>query len=328
MNLIEIETKYWDIGNKYIAGIDEAGRGPLAGPVVAACVILKPYDIIEGVKDSKKISEKKRSKLFIDIYNRALSIGVGIINNSQIDKLNILQATFLAMNKSIGNLSIDPDLILVDGPKSNVKLYPVNHIVNGDNLSQSIAAASIIAKVTRDNIMIEYDKIFPEYNFIKHKGYGTKYHIEQIKKIKSSPVHRRTFKIVKNNMPDYNYIKTIRNGYKKLGNNIIGMNFIQEGYKIIDQCIKLDNNYDIIDYFMFNDDLSIYRYIKIITIENNRYKSFGNNSVSNVDDYIEKINEYIKKNNCVKNFTFNVISIEFIKSNKPKINIIHEIFVN
>jgi len=328
MNMIEIETKYWENGRKHIAGIDEAGRGPLAGPVVAACVILKPYDIIEGVKDSKKISEKKRLKLFSEIYSRALSIGVGIVNHKQIDELNILQATFLAMNKSIGNLSINPELILVDGPRSNIKLYKVNHIVNGDNLSQSIAAASIIAKVTRDNLMVEYDKIFPEYNFIQHKGYGTKHHIKQIKKIKSSPVHRRTFNIVKNNMPDYSYIKSIKNGYARLGHNIIGMNFIQREYIIIDQFIKLDNDFDIIDYYIYNENLSIYKYIKIITIENNKNTSFGNNSVLNIDDYIININKYITKNNYEKKFTFNVISIEFIKPNKPKINIIHEKSIN
>ena len=182
MDLLKIENKYWDKGISYIAGIDEAGRGPLAGPVVAVCVIFERNCVIEGVKDSKKISEKKRILLYKEIYEKALAVEVGIVDNEKIDDINILQATFLAMNKTLGRLSIKPEIVLVDGPKSNIKLYPVKHIINGDNLSQSIAAASIIAKVTRDNMMYEFDKVYPDYGFAKHKGYGTKFHIDVINK--------------------------------------------------------------------------------------------------------------------------------------------------
>ena len=169
--MLEIENKYWSKGLKYVAGIDEAGRGPLAGPVIAACVIFKKCDRIEEIKDSKKLTDKKRNELFKIIYKKALGVGIGIVHESKIDEINILKATFLAMNKSIGQLSVNPEQILVDGPYSNVKIYPVEHVVNGDNLSQSIAAASIIAKVTRDHLMIEYDKIFPEYGLAENCGF-------------------------------------------------------------------------------------------------------------------------------------------------------------
>ena len=181
--MLKIEKKYWGKGIKYVAGIDEAGRGPLAGPVVAASVIFKPNEEIKDIKDSKKLTDKKRKKLYSIIYQKAIAIGIGIVHENKIDEINILKATFLAMNKAIGTLDQNPEQVLVDGPYSNVKLYPVEHVVNGDNISQSIAAASIIAKVTRDNMMVEYDKIFPVYRFAKHKGYGTKYHIEQIQNI-------------------------------------------------------------------------------------------------------------------------------------------------
>ena len=159
MDMLKIEKEYWNKGIKFIAGIDEAGRGSLAGPVVAACVIFKPNQKIEGIKDSKKISEKKRINLYSEIYKKAIAVKIGIVDNDKIDEINILQATFLAMNKSLGGLDVKPEIVLVDGPKSNIKLFPVKHVINGDNLSQSIAAASIVAKVTRDNMMYEFDKI-------------------------------------------------------------------------------------------------------------------------------------------------------------------------
>ena len=198
MDLIKYEKKYWDEGFQKIVGIDEAGRGPLAGPVVAASVILKPYEIIEGVKDSKKLSSKKRRDLFNQIYEKALSVGVGIVDEDIIDEINILKATFLAMKKSLGNLNLKPDKVLIDGPYSDITIYPTDYIVNGDNISQSIAAASIIAKVTRDEIMYEYDKIFPDYKFINHKGYGTKYHKEKLFLSGPTQFHRMTFRPMKN----------------------------------------------------------------------------------------------------------------------------------
>ena len=195
MDILAYEKKYWEKNVKYVAGIDEAGRGPLAGPVVAACVIFDKYINIEGITDSKKISPKKRLELFHVIREKAIDVSIGIANEHEIDKLNILQATFLAMKRSVGNLKVEPQQLLIDGPYSDIKLYSVETIIKGDNKSLSIAAASIIAKVTRDKIMEEYHEIYPDFGFDKHKGYGTKLHIEQLSKIKATPIHRKSFRI-------------------------------------------------------------------------------------------------------------------------------------
>ena len=185
--MLEYEQKHWSSGKEHIAGIDEAGRGPLAGPVVAAAVIL-PHEIeLPEVNDSKKISEKKRERLYTEIYDAALAVGVGVVHEEEIDEKNILQATYMAMRQSIGQLPVTPDILLVDGNRADIRHYEQKSIVDGDQRSLSIAAASIIAKVTRDRIMRKYDIIFPEYGFAKHKGYGTKQHIEAITMRKQHP---------------------------------------------------------------------------------------------------------------------------------------------
>lgn len=193
--LHQYEQKYWQRGIHYIAGVDEAGRGPLAGPVVAAAVIFEPGIFIEGVNDSKKLSEKKREELFHHIHERAVAVGIGIVSHEIIDRINILQASFLAMNKALDSLKIKPQQLLVDGNFFRHELYPVENIIKGDSLSHSIAAASIIAKVTRDSLMKELHEQYPHYGFAKHKGYGTKAHIEAIRLYGYSPVHRRSFHV-------------------------------------------------------------------------------------------------------------------------------------
>jgi ribonuclease HII len=177
----------------YIAGVDEAGRGPLAGPVVAAAVILNPTKHIVGIKDSKLLSIKKRQELFAEIYANCLAVGVGICSSIEIDQINILQATLLAMHKAVLNLSIIPYQILVDGnylPKWNLN---AKAIIGGDRLESCISAASIIAKVTRDQLMINLDQTHPEYGFAQHKGYGTKQHFNAIKKYGTISEHRNSF---------------------------------------------------------------------------------------------------------------------------------------
>ena len=177
----------------YICGIDEVGRGPLAGPVVACAVILPKDEEILYLNDSKKLSEKKREELFDIIQEKAVAIGIGIVEPKRIDKINILQATYEAMRIAISKLSIRPNLLLNDAvtiPNVDIKQIPLIH---GDTLSASIAAASIIAKVTRDRLMLKYDKEYPEYSFSKHKGYGTKLHDEAIKKFGLSKIHRLSF---------------------------------------------------------------------------------------------------------------------------------------
>ncbi len=192
--LSKYEKEYYSKGYNCICGIDEAGRGPLAGPVVAGAVILPKDCLIEGVNDSKKISEKKREKLYDVITENALAWAVGIVDNNVIDEINILNATRMAMKMAIQDLKIKPDYILIDAEKKvDTDGIPYLPIIKGDALSISIAAASIIAKVTRDRIMREYDEIFPMYDFGKHKGYGTKAHVEAIGKYGLCMIHRKTF---------------------------------------------------------------------------------------------------------------------------------------
>lgn len=188
------EKKAIESGYHYICGVDEAGRGPLAGPVCAAAVIL-PVDIqIEGLNDSKKLSEKKREQLYDVIIDRAVSYSVAFGTLEEIEEYNILNATYLAMNRAIEGLRIKPDFALIDGNRvpKDIKI-PCETIVKGDFKSASIAAASILAKVTRDRLLVQYDEKYPEYNFKKHKGYGTKEHYEAIKKYGVCDVHRLSF---------------------------------------------------------------------------------------------------------------------------------------
>jgi ribonuclease HII len=192
---LDYEKKYWDNGKRYIAGVDEAGRGPLAGPVVAAAVIFPSDIMIDGIKDSKVLSEKERERLFASIQENALSIGVGIVDHTVIDEINILNATFRSMFKAITKLKCKPEHLLIDGPHFPGANIPFTKIVDGDSKCFSIAAASIIAKVTRDRLMKVYDKQYPQYGFAKHKGYGTKEHLEAIKKHGPCAIHRKSFRM-------------------------------------------------------------------------------------------------------------------------------------
>ena len=193
--LKEIENNIFEKEKiNYICGIDEAGRGPLAGPVVVAAVIMPKNSMIEGVNDSKKVSEKKREKLYEEITSSAIAWGVGIIDQNEIDSLNILNATKKGLTSAIKELEIKPNLILVDALTGIDTLgIPYRSIIKGDAKSYSIAAASIIAKVTRDRIMRQWDELYPMYGFEKHKGYGTKMHIEAIKEYGICPLHRKSF---------------------------------------------------------------------------------------------------------------------------------------
>ncbi len=184
-------------GYKMIAGIDEAGRGPLAGPVVAAAVIFPEVTYISGINDSKKLTPAKRENLYDQIYENAISIGLGIIDSAEIDKINILQASLLSMRIAVANLFPRPDYLLIDGTFTIRSQIPQKAIKKGDSQSLSIAAASIIAKVSRDRIMKRYGEDFPEYGFHKHKGYGTRMHLEAIRTLGPTLIHRKTFRGVK-----------------------------------------------------------------------------------------------------------------------------------
>lgn len=193
MDWFKYEKLHNDNGNKLVCGIDEAGRGPLAGSVYAAAVILPEGTLIEGVNDSKKLTEKKREYLFEVIKEKALSYSISFSTPEEIEEYNILNATFLAMKRAVDGLKIKPDVALVDGnrlPELGIESYCV---VKGDSLSESIACASILAKVTRDRVMKKEAEIYPEYGFEKHKGYGTAFHTEMIKKYGPCPIHRKSF---------------------------------------------------------------------------------------------------------------------------------------
>src|SRR5450759_3145132 len=190
---LKTERTLWAQTIEHIAGVDEAGRGPLAGPVVAAAVIFPKEFIMYGVDDSKKLSARKREELFIMISQQAMSIGVGIIDHKVIDRINILQATHVAMRRALENLAVKPDYVLVDGNSFNHDTLRFQNIIGGDAKSFTIAAASIIAKVTRDRLMCEFDACFPQYGFARHKGYGTPQHIEAIRTYGICEIHRRSF---------------------------------------------------------------------------------------------------------------------------------------
>ena len=188
-----IEKEKYSQGYTYVAGIDEAGRGPLAGPVFAACVILPKGCIISGINDSKKLSPKKRDELFDIICEKALCYNISSVDEKTIDEINILNATYLAMNRAVEGMKIQPDFVLIDGNSIKDMTIPHQTVVKGDSKSISIAAASILAKVSRDRLMLEYDKKYPEYGFAAHKGYGTKAHYEAIEKFGICEIHRRSF---------------------------------------------------------------------------------------------------------------------------------------
>ena len=193
INMWEIETQYYEKGLKLICGVDEAGRGPLAGPVCAAAVILPENIDIPGLNDSKKLSDKRRRELFPIIKENAIAYAIALSDEKEIDRINILQATFRAMERAVESLSVQPDFVLVDGNKLPNFSAPAQTVVHGDSLSASIAAASILAKVTRDDIMLTMAEEYPGYGFEIHKGYGTKAHYDALRNLGPSEIHRMSF---------------------------------------------------------------------------------------------------------------------------------------
>ena len=193
VNMWEIEDSFYSEEIQVICGVDEAGRGPLAGPVCAAAVILPKHAQLPGLTDSKKLTDKKRRELFPLIQEQAIAYGIGFASEQEIDEINILQATFLAMQRALDQLTVRPDLALIDGNREKDFGLPVKTVVKGDSLSANIAAASILAKVTRDDLMVEMATKYPQYGFEIHKGYGTKAHYAALREFDASPIHRMTF---------------------------------------------------------------------------------------------------------------------------------------
>jgi len=318
--MLEYEKQYWSSNIVNIAGIDEAGRGPLAGPVVASAIIL-PHDIkLPEVTDSKKITEKKRELLYVEIYKSAISVGIGIVYEHEIDEKNILQSTYIAMRKAIGDLSIIPDMIMVDGNKADIKHYKQKNIINGDQKSLSIASASIIAKVTRDRIMRQYDIVFPEYGFAKHKGYGTKQHINSILNFKATPIHRKSFNPIKKHLPSFAYYK--RNYLiERLGVQLYACHIIKNNYKII------EINYNVskfreIDIISRKDDKIIFT--NILTFLINDEEKIYDIEEREIAESFKSCQHYMKENELKCVFKFNMGQV-VLGVNKPKIKIIKEI---
>ncbi len=194
--MLRYEKELYQAGYQTIAGIDEVGRGPLAGPVVAAAVILPPGCKIKGLNDSKKIPKKKHQEIYQAVLDKTLAVGVGLIDNEIIDQVNIYEATKLAMKEALSKLSLKPDYLLIDAMKLDVEI-PQESIIKGDANSLSIAAASIVAKVTRDKLMADYDKEYPGYDFAQNAGYGTKSHLQGLERNGVTPIHRKTFEPIK-----------------------------------------------------------------------------------------------------------------------------------
>lgn len=276
---------------KNTAGVDEAGRGPLAGPVVAAAVILPKNHTIVGLIDSKKLTAKKRKKLYNEII-KVSDYGIGIVSHRTIDKINILQATFKAMRKAILNLNQKPDKILVDGYAIPDKTIKNEGIIGGDNLIECISAASILAKVIRDEIMVDIDKLFPEYGFAKHKGYGTKMHMESIKINKASPIHRKSFRPVKENLPTMEWLKD-NNMLIKLGVQLTGLNYLKQGYSIL----KINFKIDIYNFTVMKNNIVIF--VKVLVSkegnEKNVISNYSKNEIKRLKDEVIKLNNEIDK---------------------------------
>ena len=301
----EFEDKYWSNGYKKVCGIDEAGRGPLAGPVVAASVVFSKGSFLESAKDSKKLSEKKRNIVFKEIYETAASVGVGIVNEETIDRENILEATYMAMRRSIYKLSINPDIVIIDGKDAKIGEYEQESIVKGDSLSFTIASASIVAKVTRDRMMMEYDKVFPNYGFASHKGYGTKYHLEAIKENGASCIHRKSFR------PVYSYLPTFKDIPKDLNGNTFSVGYvaaskIKEGFSVEYIATRSKSDIDIV--------LKSGRHLEFIVVASLFQK---NNLVRLEDAEIDRrIDRFLLENNLEinnSNIKFILSSVVFIK---------------
>ena len=243
-----------------IAGVDEAGRGPLAGPVVAAAVILPNYYDLKGLDDSKKLTPKKRSQLFVEIQHQATAIGVGVVTAAEIDKTNILQATQQAMKMALGRLKPRPDQAVIDGHALPTQIIPNKGVIKGDQTVDVIKAASIIAKVTRDNMMEQYDIIFPAYGFRKHKGYGTREHMDKLRLNKACVIHRKSFKPVASAMPTLSWLRK-EGGIGQWGEQTAAVYLVERGYEIVAMNVHCDP-YGEIDIIAEKDGIIIFVEVK------------------------------------------------------------------
>lgn len=295
------------------AGVDEAGRGPWAGPVVAAAVILPENHSIDGLRDSKKLSAKRRSELYSLILENAVTIGTGIVSHRIIDRINILQATFKAMQIALGRCRPAPGSALIDGHGLPNQIIPNRGIVGGDTKVDSIKAASIIAKVTRDRMMESYDIIFPEYGFGRHKGYGTSKHREMLEKYKATPIHRLSYKPVIANLPSLSwYRKQRRIGW--LGERLAALQMMEKGHQIIGMNHYCGKNGEIDVISRFENGL-VFTEVKTVSVEHNPPPEVKFDKIKAT--HIERsVNHFVQKEGWQGAIRLDLITVD-VSSGKP-----------
>jgi ribonuclease HII len=264
------EEALWRQGIEWIAGIDEAGRGPLAGPVVAAAVIFpKNASPINGIDDSKKLTARKRENLAEQICQTAAAYGIGIVESWEIDAINILRATHKAMRKALGNLKMRPNYLLVDGRGLPDRIYPQKAIIRGDQVCYSVAAASILAKVIRDRLMVEYEEVFPGYGFKQHKGYGTKQHRDAIIQLGPSPIHRKSFSGVKEHLIDF-YQSINPKALGKYGEDLAALYLFHKGYHVLERNFRVGSFGELDIIALYGDQL------RFVEVKTQSHSVFGN----------------------------------------------------
>ena len=295
---------------KTVTGVDEVCRGPLAGPVVACAVILPKEHMIEGLNDSKKLSKKKRTKLFSIIQKESTGIGIGIISRRVIDKINIREATFVAMRSALNSLPFKPSFAFIDGERLDNCIIPNEGVIKGDNLIDAIKAASIIAKVTRDTIMEDYSLIFPEYDFENNSGYGTKKHMNALKKYKASPIHRKSFKPVKLNMPTMLWLRK-NNFLSSLSVKLVSLFLYNNEFRIIELNFQFNKKN------LINIIASKKKTMYLINVQA-LYDTNVSIDKSGIKLFKSASDKYLKQNEDISNF---VVQIATILMTKKKRNI-------
>ena len=298
-----------------IAGVDEAGRGPLAGPVVAAAVILPKFYNLEGLDDSKKVTPKKRSQLFKTIKHQATAIGVGVVSSAEIDKTNILQATQQAMKMALGRLKPRPDQAVIDGYALPTQIIPNKGIIKGDETVDVIKAASIIAKVTRDNMMEQYDIIFPVYGFKKHKGYGTREHMDKLRLNKACAIHRKSFKPVATAIPTLSWLRE-EGRIREWGEQVAAIYLIERGYEILTMNVHC-SPFGEIDIIAEKDEIIIF--VKVKTYSKKQLGTSAQNIDQNKLKKLEAaIDKYVADMQVEKDIRRDVIYV-YLQPSAPKI---------
>lgn len=314
-SLYSFDRQFRSTKNINLAGVDEAGRGPLAGPVVAAAVILPVEKDHPQIRDSKTLTEIQREHLYGWIMENSISVETGISFPSEIDQINILQATIKAMKNAVSKLNLDPDLLLIDGNPFSWNGMNSEFIKKGDGKSLSIAAASIIAKVTRDRLMKKYDAIFPEYGFARHKGYGTEQHLDALKEFGATPIHRRSFNPVKNYLP---YLKTMKNkDIGRLGEQIAACGVIRSGYEILEMNFNVPGIGEI-DLIHKEDEELVFTEVKTLSKPEMYASPEARIDRLKAERIMAAAGQYLEEKGFGENIRFDVISVRFFKQN-PRI---------